>query len=556
MESTNQTSLTLIPLGGVGTVTKNMYLYILGDEILIVDCGMGFPDPATPGVDFLIPDITYLKKLVSEGKKIVGLVLTHGHEDHIGGVPFVLDQLPQFPIHATPLTAALTNEKLLDLGLGARVNEVEFRKELKLGSFTLKFMHVTHSVLDTSHIFIKTPAGNFYHGSDFKFDLTPADGKASDLHGISEVSNEKIMCLLSDCLGAERVGHSESESKITDNFEVEFRRARGKIFVSTYSSNISRMNQAIEVAMRFNRKVCFIGRSFLKARDLGKKLGYMKIPQGMEIKPQQVAKMDPLKVMVLLPGSQAQENSALVRVTSDENRDMKIFKNDTVIFSSDPIPGNEVNIYALIDALSKKGARVVHSDMSDDFHVSGHGSQNDIKLLATLTNPALTLPIGGNYRHMIAFKNLMNEMGYQDNQVILPESGQEILFSGGNYKYGKKIPLQTVYVDEITGEEMEKYVLLDRQKISKEGIMIIITEVENETGRIVSTPDIIARGFIFPEKDSFAKKLENKLKEKLSEKSGQATHFSFYRKMVQKSAETILFKMKREPLVIPVIIEV
>lgn len=556
METSNSSSLTLIPIGGVGTVTKNMYLYIVGNEILIVDCGMGFPDPSTPGVDFLIPDITYLKKLVQEGKKIVGLLFTHGHEDHIGGAPFVLDRLPQFPIYATPLTAALANEKLIDLGLPHRVTSTEFKKEIKLGSFTIKFIHVTHSVLDTSHIFIKTHAGNFYHGSDFKFDLTPADGKASDLHAISEVSNENVLCLLSDCLGSERSGHSESESKITENFEIEFRRAKGKVFVSTYSSNISRMNQAIEVALRFNRKVCFLGRSFLKARDLGKKLGYMKIPPNLEIKPQQVMKMDPSKVMILLPGSQAQENSALVRVASDESRDMRILKNDTVIFSSDPIPGNEVNIYALIDGLSKKGARVVHSDMSDDFHVSGHGSQNDIKLLATLVNPRFSLPIGGNYRHMIGFQNLMKEMGYDENSVVLPDNGQEVIFSANGFKLGKKIPLQTVYVDEITGEEMEKYVLLDRQKISKEGIMIIIAEVDNETGKIITTPDIIARGFIFPEKDSFAKRLENALSEKLNEKTVQATHFSFYRKMVQRSAEEILFKMKREPLVIPVIIEV
>ena len=556
MDNSNLSSLTLLPIGGVGTVTKNMYLYIVGNEILIVDCGMGFPDPSTPGVDFLIPDITPLKKLIAEGKKIVALLLTHGHEDHIGGVPFVLDSLPQFPIYATPLTAALTNEKLKDFGLSNRVNDVEFKKEIKLGNFTAKFLHVTHSVLDTSHIFIKTPAGNMYHGSDFKFDLTPVDGKASDVHGISEISNENVLCLLSDCLGAEREGHSKSESKISDSFDTEFRRASGRIFVSTYSSNISRMNQAIDTAMRFNRKICFMGRSFIKAHDIGKKLGYINFPSNMEIKPQQVMKMDPSKVMILIPGSQAQENSALVRVTGDDSRDLRIEKGDTIIFSSDPIPGNEVNIYNLIDALSKKGARVVHSGMSDKFHVSGHGYQNDIKLLATLVNPRFSLPIGGNYRHMVAFQNLMGELGYKDNEVILPENGQEIIFSNGGFKFGKKVPLQTVYVDEITGEEMEKYVLLDRQKISKEGIMIIIAEVENETGNIISTPDIIARGFVFPEKDSFAKKLETSLRETLNEKTGKATHFSYYRKMIQRKAEEQLFRMKREPLVIPVIIEV
>lgn len=559
MDSTSLNSVSLIPIGGIGTVTKNMYLYVYGNEILIVDCGMGFPDPSTPGVDFLIPDITYLKKAVSQdGKRIVGMLLTHGHEDHIGGVPFVLDRLPAFPIYATPLTAALTNEKLRDFGLNHRVKEVEFKKDMALGSFNVRFLHITHSVLDTSNIFIKTPAGNFYHGSDFKFDLTPIDGKASDIHGIADTAKEGVLCTLSDCLGSEREGHSESEQKITDGFEKEFRRAKGKIFISTYSSNISRMNQAIEVALRFNRKVCFIGRSFIKARDLGRMLKYMDYPQNMEVKPQQVSGMDPSKVLVLIPGNQAQESSALVRVTSGENRDnIRIDKNDTVIFSSDPIPGNELNIYALIDNIAKKGARIVHSDISNEFHVSGHGSQNDIKLLAALTQPKFTLPIGGTYRHMLAYKELMKSMGYKDNEVILPENGQEVVFSkGGGFRFGNKIPLATVYVDEITGEEMETFILKDRQQISKEGIMIIIAEVESDSGKIISRPDIIARGFVFPEKDSFASKLEDELKKGMTVKSGQAGNFSFYRKMIQRKAEQLLYRMKREPLVVPVVIEV
>ncbi len=551
----SQNSLTLLPIGGIGNVTKNMFLYIYGNDILIVDCGMGFPDANTPGVDFLIPDISHLKKLIGQGKRIVGMLLTHGHEDHIGGVPFVLDQLPTFPIYATPLTAAFTNEKLKDFGLNQRVVEVKFKKDFKLGSFMIRFLHITHSVMDTSNIFIKSPVGNFYHGSDYKFDLTPPDDKPSDLHGIAETAREGVLCMLSDCLGAEREGHSKSERKISDSFESEFRRTKGKVFVSTYSSNISRMNQAIEVALKFNRKVCFLGRSFTKARDIGRQLGYMKLPQNMEIKPQQVMGMDPSKVMILIPGSQAQEESALVRVSRDDDRDLRMDKQDTVIFSADPIPGNEVNIYALIDTITKKGTRVIHSDMTDEFHVSGHGSQNDIKLLTTLTHPKFAFPIGGNYRHMIAFKGLMRDLGFRDQDVVLPEFGQEVIFSKGSFRYGAKIPLATVYVDEITGEEMEKFVLLDRQKIIKEGIMIVMVEIDGETGKIVSTPDIIVRGVSFPEKESFTKKLSDDLGKSISQKGGKSNP-SIYRKAIQRSAENILYRMKREPLVIPVVIEV
>lgn len=548
-------SVTILPLGGIGNVTKNMYLYIYGNEILIVDCGMGFPDANTPGVDFLIPDITHLKKLIEQGKKIVGLLLTHGHEDHIGGIPFVLDQLPDFPIYATPLTTAFINEKMIDFGHEKRAVEVKFNKNFSLGNFTVRFLHITHSVMDTSNIFIKTPVGNFYHGSDYKFDLTPPDNKPTDIHGIADTAREGVLCMLSDCLGAEREGHSKSERKILDKFESEIRRTKGRVFISTYSSNISRMNQAIEAAIKFNRKICFIGRSFIKARDIGRQLSYMKYPQNMEVKPQQAASMDPSKVMILLPGSQAQEESALVRIATDNDRDLRIDKNDTVIFSADPIPGNEVNIYSLIDTITKKGARVIHSEMSDEFHVSGHGGQNDIKLLATLTRPKYAFPIGGNYRHMLAFREIMKDMGMREQDVVIPEYGQEVIFFKGGFKYGAKIQLSTVYVDEITGEEMEKFVLLDRQKIIKEGIMIVMVEVEADSGKVISKPDVIVRGVAFPEKDGFVEKLNSELGKSLSQKSGK-TNPAMYRKAIQRTTENLLYRMKREPLVIPVVIEV
>ncbi len=554
-----QTSgLTFISLGGIGTVTRNMYLYIVDNEILIVDCGIGFPDQSTvPGVDFLIPDITYLKQLIDSGKKIVGMVLSHGHEDHIGAVPFLLDQLPQFPIYASKFTAALTNVKLKDFALSKRVEEVDFNKEVNLGKFTFRLIRLTHSVPDTAHIFIKTPVGNYYHGCDYKFDLAPVDRKPSDLQAIVAAGNEGVTALFSDCLGSERDGHSESEGKITQNFENELRRSNGKVFITTYSSNVARMSQAIEAAIKFNRKICFIGRSFLKVRDLSRQLGYLNLPEKWEVKPEKVNSMNPKEVMILLPGSQAQEESALVRVVTDSNKyGIKIDKNDTVIFSADPIPGNEVSIYSLLDLLSKKGARVIYSDIANDFHVSGHGNQNDIKLLASLVRPKFTIPISGNYRHMNAFNNLMKELNFDEKNIILIESGQELIFSGTTYRIGKKQDLKTVYVDEFTGDELEYFVLRDRQKISKEGVMIILAEVDTNTGKLVAPPDIIARGFLYPDKEEFTKKLVAQFGKLLSEEKGRATNWAYYRKIIQKSAERLLVKEKREPMVIPIIVEV
>ncbi len=550
--------LSFISLGGVGTVTRNMYLYMVDSEILIVDCGIGFPDEATvTGVDFLIPDITYLKKLVDSGKKIVGMALSHGHEDHIGAVPFLLDQLPQFPIYATKFTAELTNLKLKDFALNKRVEETPFNKDVALGKFIIRFIRVTHSVPDTSHIFIKTPVGNYYHGSDFKFDLAPVDKKPSDLQAIVAAGNEGVNALFSDCLGSEREGHSESESKITASFEDEFRRAKGKVFITTYSSNVARMNQAIEAAIRFNRKVCFLGRSFLKVRDLSRQLGYLNCPEKWEVKPERVASINPREVMILLPGSQAQDESALVRVTTDSNRHgIRIEKEDTVIFSADPIPGNEMSINSLIDAIAAKGARIIYSDIANDFHVSGHGSQNDLKLLVSLLKPRFAVPISGNYRHMMKYKELIKDLNYDERNIILMESGQELNFSGTTYRVGRKHDLRTVYVDEFTGEEMEHFVLRDRQKISKEGVMIILAEVDTNSGKLVAPLDIIARGFLYPEKEEFTKKLEEQFAKFLSENGGKAINWGYYRKVIQRSAERILMREKREPMVIPIIVEV
>ena len=545
--------VSFISIGGVGDVTKNMYVYEFGNEILLVDCGIGFADETMPGVDLVIPDISYLKNTT---KKIVGMILSHGHEDHIGALPFVLPYLPNFPIYASTLTAALANEKLKDFGEKNRVQTVKFNDTLRLGSFTVSFARVTHSIIDAANLLIKTPVGNFYHGSDFKFDLTPVDGRPSELNKIAKWGQEGILCLMSDCLGSERPGHSKSELAIVDSFDDEFRKSKGKIFVTTYSSNISRMNQAIEVAQKNGRKICFIGRSFLKSRDIGRKLGYMNFPPKMEIAPQDVKRLPPSSVMILIAGSQAQVESGLVRIASNQDKDIRISKGDTIIFSADPIPGNEVNINGLIDTLSKREAKVVYSDITDEFHVSGHGSQNDLKLMVSLTNPKFVLPIGGTYRQMVAYKDLAKSMGYTDDKVIFADDNREIIFTESGFRIGKTVSSKNIYIDQLTGEAVENFIIHDRQKVSQEGLLIVICEIETATGQLASKPDIISRGFVIQNKEDFVSKLAVSLNRSFEGQREKVTNFVYYRKIIEQKCEELLFREKREPLIIAVVLEV
>lgn len=549
-------TLSFIPLGGIGDVTKNMYLYIYRDEVLIVDCGLGFPDETMPGVDLLIPDTAYLKNEIrSNRKKIVGMVLTHGHEDHIGALPYILPGLPTFPIYGSTLTAALANEKLSEFETGRKVETFNFDDTTQLGNFKVSFIRVTHSIIDSSHLIIKTPIGNFYHGADFKFDKTPVDGKPSEIGKIEKAGGEGIICLFSDCLGAERAGFTPSEAEILNSFEQEFKKTVGRVFVTTYSSNISRLNQAIEAGLRQGRKICFIGRSLLNSRDVGVDLNYMKYPKNAEILPHEVRRYKPAQVLLLVAGSQAQEESALVRIANNEDRDVKIEEGDTVIFSADFIPGNEISIYALIDTIAKKGARVIYSDITDEFHVSGHGSAEDLKLLIKLTSPKFLLPIGGTYRQMVAYQALAKDVEYSKDKAILIDNGQEIKFSKNNFSVGVRIPIHPVFVDEITGEPIEHYIVFDRIKISHEGLVIVIAEIDSNTGRLASTPDIFTRGFKYDRIKDLSSRIQSSMQRTLR-RQGRVTNWPYYKKLIERVTEQILFREGRQPLVVPVVLEV
>lgn len=548
--------LTFLSLGGIGSVTRNMYLYIVGDEILIVDCGLGFADDTMIGVDLLLPDISPLLTLLNSGKKIVGMVITHGHEDHMGALPFVLPQLPQFPIFATPFTAALANEKLRQLNLPATIKEVTFDDPaVQIGSFSADFIRVTHSVPDTAHIFIKTPVGNFYHGSDFKFDLTPVDGKKSDLQKIVKLSQEGVRCLFSDCLGSEKRGYTPSEQTLTPSFEHALRSCEGRCLVTTYSSNINRLNQIIDIAISLDKYVCFVGRSLIKAKDIARQKGLLHLPKEREVAIDQLKKYAPEDLVLFVAGSQAQENSALTRIIDGEHREVKLSEKDLIIFSADPIPGNEVSINALIDSIARMGIKTYYSDLSVDFHVSGHGSSQELQLLMSLVKAQQVLPISGTYKHMVAYKELAKEFGFLEQNILMADAGQEVIFRNDQTAFGAITPLKHVYVDQISGEEVEHFVLRDRQKLSQEGVVAVIVEMDTATGKLAGTPEVIARGFTLSDTKEVTKVVIQTVNRLLINMNRVADGV-YMRKYIRESVEKKLYmQMKRSPLILPIVIE-
>lgn len=549
--------ISIIPLGGPGEVTRNMYLYEYQNEILIVDCGLGFADETMLGVDLMLPDISYL---LSTKKRIVGMFLSHGHEDHIGALPYLLTQLlhkNQFSIFASTLTAAFTNEKLKEFGINAKVTEVKFENpDVVAGSFKGKFIRVTHSVPDTSHIFIQTPVGNFYHGSDYKFDDTPWDGKLSDYATIQQVASQGITCLLSDCLGIERAGTTGTEKPIYEKFVEEIGKCQGKTIITTYSSHIARLNQILKACKENNKKVCFVGRSLLKTVDIARKLGYLELPAHLEVQLEAVKNYSDKELVLIVAGSQGQGNSALARIVNGEHKDIKLAPLDTVIFSSDPIPGNEVLVNELIDGIFKREIRVRYTRIDPGLHVSGHGSTDELKKLLSLTKPQKLLPIGGNYRHMYLYKQMAKEQGFKDSDIVLAESGQEVVFGPNGIKQGRKIPVKQVYVDQITGEEVESYILRDRQKLSEFGIVIVMTEIEAATGQLADKPDIIIRGFGLEDR-KVHNAITREITKALSKRHESVKNWAYIRKMIGEISERVLFQqIRRRPLVLPIVIEV
>jgi ribonuclease J len=554
-------SVRIVPLGGVGNVTKNMYVYEYRydgklRDIMIVDCGIGFPDAEMFGVDLVLPDVRYLE---SKKEYLRGLVFTHGHDDHIGGVAHLYPKLGKVPMWGTTLTAAFTNLKLAQAGIKSKVTPVTFDQTIKVGPFTVSFVHMTHSVPDAANLIIETPIGIFYHGSDFKFDFDPLDGKLSELGKITAVGKKGVLCLLTDSLGSERPGFTPSEQIVGTILEKEISLSSGKFLYTTQSSNIARIQLAIEIALKHGRKIAIFGRSMDQNIEESLKLGFMKFPRDAIILDRDLKKVPPTKQFLIVAGAQGQEGSALSRIANDDHKFVHIDEGDTVVFSADPIPGSEDNINTLIEQLYRKGARVAYSGIMEGLHVSGHGSQGDLMLMLSAVGPKYIFPMGGTYRHMMQYRRLAMELGYEKKEVLIPEEGEVLEFrADAPPRVVETINLENIMIDGLGIGDVGEVVLRDRQTIATDGIVVVVVPMEKSTGRVVAEPDIISRGFVYiRESGGLLDKARRVVNDSLRLKKGRMIDWHFVRKQVEHNLERFLQKETgRTPLIVPVIVEV
>ena len=548
--------LKIISLGGFGHVTKNMFVYETAREIIIVDCGVGFPEEEMLGVDLVIPDITYL---LQKKDKIKAIFLSHGHDDHIGALPYVLPQLGErLPIFAPKWAKALVEDKLSEFGIIPNIEEIGEGKRVNVGDFSVEFVKVTHSIPDTLHLIIKTPVGLIYHAADFKLDLRPIMGAPTNQTLIKEVGQRGVLCLLSDCLRAENPGFTPPEARLEEVFEQEISTCPGKYIVTTMSSNVSRLKQAIDVSLRHNRKIVLVGRSVEKSIAIATKLKYLSYPKEVFLPKKVINNYPPSALTLLVAGSQGQLGSALDRLVAGEIEGIKIKSGDKVVFSSDFIPGNETTIYNLIDNIYRLGAEVAYSDIRSDIHVSGHGAQGDLGKLMELVRPRYLVPIGGNYRHMVAYKKLAEKNGFHSEQVLLKDAGQVIEFDEkGLVQTKEKVKVGQVMVDALGVGDVGDVVLRDRKILSQEGMVVAILPLDQNTNRLAGEPEIVSRGFVYIRENlELLGEAKKGIFRKLKEMPGIVTQ-RLIRQKVQEFLEKFFFeKTGRRPMVLVVIFEI
>ncbi len=552
-------SVRIIPLGGLNEIGKNMTAYESGGDIVIVDCGMGFPDADMLGVDLVIPDFTYLEK---NAERIRGLLITHGHEDHIGSIPYFLKKLgTHIPIYGTRLTLGLIEGKLKEHGLlgRANMNVIAPHSVVKLGCMSAEFIRVNHSIPDATAIALTTPAGVIIQTGDFKVDYTPIQGEIIDLARFSELGSEGVLCLLSDSTNAERPGYTESERNVGRAFEALFTQAGDRrIIIASFSSNIHRIQQIVDLAARTGRKVAVSGRSMVNVVAKAIELGYLTVPRDVLIDVDNIGRYNSSRLVIITTGSQGEPMSALSRMASGEHRKVQINSNDYIIISAKPIPGNEKHVTRVINDLLKLGAEVVYKSMYE-VHVSGHACQNELKMMLSIVKPKFFIPVHGEYSHLVQHAKLAKDVGIDDSHVLIADIGQVIELTPDSMQVTGTVEAGQIFVDGYGVGDVGSIVLRDRQHLAQDGLIIVVMTIENESGAIVAGPDIVSRGFVYVrESEELMDSARQLIKKTLAEcQERNIREWSAIKISVKDQLSSFIYKKtKRSPMILPIIMEI
>ena len=554
--STDTIGLKIIPLGGLGEIGLNMALFEYGEDIVVVDCGLMFPEPYMLGIDVVIPDISYL---LERSEKVRGILLTHGHEDHIGALPYVLRQLNP-PLYGSPLTLGFVREKLKEFDLDDKVDlrAVKPREKVTLGAaFEVEFIRVSHSIVDGCGLAIRTPEGVVIHTGDFKLDQTPVDGELTDLATFSRYGEEGVLALMADSTNVEREGYTLSEKTVGDAFDEIFPRCSGRIIVAAFSSNIHRVQQVVDAAVKSGRKVLLNGRSMLANVQIARELGYLRISDGVLTDLREMPRLPKEEVCMVTTGSQGEPMSALTRIAMDDHKQIKLEEGDTVILSSRFIPGNEKTISDLINHLYRRGAEVIHEKVSE-VHVSGHASQEELKLLQNLVRPRYFIPVHGEYRHLVKHSQLAQRLGRPRERCILAVNGDVIAFSDGEGCIIDRIETGRVFVDGKGVGDVGNVVLKDRKHLSEDGMVVVIIGINQVTGEIIYGPDIVSRGFVFEdESQEYLDEARKVVVDTLALKSAEVlADWSEVKLEVRRVLRRFFNKtIERRPVILPLILE-
>jgi ribonuclease J len=547
----SENTLRLIPLGGVGEIGKNMMLMEYEENIIVIDAGLMFPENYMLGIDIVIPDISYL---LEHKDKVRGIIITHGHEDHIGGLPYVLPQV-NVPIYATRLTRGLIEVKLKEHKLlkAASLHTIQPGDVLDLGPFHIEFFRVCHSIPDGVGLAVETPVGLVVHSGDFKLDHSPVDGRLTDFAKLAELGGRGVLVLLSDSTNAEATGYTHSEQEVGETFDRIFSEAKGRVIVATFASNISRIQQVIETAERHNRRVGVVGRSMVNNVKMATELGYLDVSPDMLLTIDEINRLSPRKVVMVCTGSQGEPTSALVRMASDEYRSVSIRPGDTVIVSATPIPGNEELINHTLNNLFRLGADVYYDELLD-VHVSGHASREEQKLMINLIKPKFFVPIHGEYRHLILHAQMAQQLGIPAKNIFVLESGQVLEFDGNEGWLGEEVVGGYVLVDGLGVGDVGQVVLRDRQHLSRDGFLIAVVAVDEKTGELLAEPDIISRGFVYMRE---SEELIEQAKEQVMIALEKSTSPAVVSAKIRETLSEFLYEQtRRRPMILPVVIEV